>query len=117
MLAREFELYRVSSGFVTIDDPVKMRILHYLGGEERGFGDIVRALRKAKSTVSYHLLGLEEHRLVRSRLHPESRREKIYSRTGDLLMAVRPGSGRNMAVTFTDLWTSTFQKESPPPGR
>lgn len=110
MLSGEFELYRVDRGLVALDDPVKIRILHLLD-RERNFGEIVRRLQKAKSTVSYHLSTLEGEALVHSRPHPESRREKLYRRTGDLLMAVRPGTpGAGMAVTFTDLWAATFRK-------
>lgn len=110
MLSGEFELYRVSRGLVALDDPVKIHILRFLD-RERGFGEIVLRLRKAKSTVSYHLSALEEEDLVLSRPHPESRREKLYRRSGELLMAVRPGApGAGMAVTFTDLWAATFRK-------
>ncbi len=115
MLSGEFELYRVPQGLAALDDPVKIRILHFLE-RERSFGEIVRQVRRAKSTVSYHLADLEERSLVHSRPHPRSRREKLYNRTGDLLIAVRPGApGAGMAVTFTDLWADTFRKGSSGP--
>lgn len=75
----KWEIYATERGTVTIKGPVKLKIMRALRTSERSFEELVKEVRKAKSTVSEHLRKLESEGLVAPAEDKKDRRRKIYS--------------------------------------
>ncbi len=85
MIKNHAEIYGTGRTVVILDDGVKIRIMHYLDQEERGFDDIVKFTRRAKSTVSQHLAKLERGALITSIKDPLDSRKTIHKSRAKLL--------------------------------
>ncbi len=85
MIKNHVEIYGTGRTVIVLDDDVKIRIMHYLDLGERGFDDIVKFTKKAKSTVSQHLAKLEQDGLITSIKDPLDRRKTIYRSCAKLL--------------------------------
>ncbi|MGA2105918.1 MAG: V4R domain-containing protein [Methanoregula sp.] len=71
-------LFSTPAGIRAVESPVRVRILSVLATKELPFDEIVRLSRRAKSTVSVHLKGLEEDGIIASRPDPKDSRKKIF---------------------------------------
>lgn len=81
-----FEIWRSDRGVYSIDNPVRLAILHRLERSSATLGDIVATTKKAKSTLSaLHMPGLLDARLVVETPHPQDGRIKVYQLTGQRL--------------------------------
>jgi len=72
-------LFATPSGTRAVQSPVRARILGLLAERDLPFDELVRRTRKAKSTVSVHLQGLEREGIVAERPDPADSRKKIFS--------------------------------------
>lgn len=81
-----FEIWEVGQRIHSVDNPVRLRILHVLGERPRRLPEIVRLTGKAKSTLSeLHVRPLVELGLISEQADPEDARSKIYRLEGQRL--------------------------------
>ena len=71
-------LFSTPAGIRAVESPVRVRILSVLSTKELPFDEIVSFSRRAKSTISVHLKGLEEDGIIASRPDPNDSRKKIF---------------------------------------
>jgi predicted hydrocarbon binding protein len=71
-------LFSTPAGIRTVQSPVRVKILSVLSTRDLTFEEIVRLSGRAKSTVSVHLRGLEQDRIIGSRTDPMDERKKIF---------------------------------------
>ena len=107
MIKNKFELYATESKVVTIDDPIKIKIIHFLQNSERHFNEIVRFTGKAKSTISKHLESLENDKLIVSNKDPTDSRKKIYKIKATLLGRATKSKPALKNKTLQDIYSSS----------
>ena|GEM_PF-4023753 len=85
MPSSHLEIYAAKDMLVALQDPTKIRIMHFLQDGEKDFNEIVLFVGKAKSTVSSHLESLESEDLLVSIKDPQDARKKIYKSISKLI--------------------------------
>jgi predicted hydrocarbon binding protein len=71
-------IYANENGIVSLDSPVKLKILEMLRKGTVSFDDLVEQSGKAKSTISVHLDDLEKLDLIQEKSFPEDKRKKYF---------------------------------------
>lgn len=79
MKKSEFEMFFTNDGIVSLNSPIKIKIMKILNKSKTSFEELVKKLKRAKSTISVHLEDLEKMKLISSEFHPNDKRKKIYS--------------------------------------
>lgn len=77
------EIFSTEKGVLTVDSPVKKKILSLLSEGDKTQGEIREAFNKAKSTISVHLSDLRESGLIEEKPCPSDKRKKIFSLRAD----------------------------------
>lgn len=85
MPSSHLEIYAAKDTLVALQDPTKIRIMHFIQDDEKDFNSIVLYVGKAKSTVSSHLDSLEGEELLMSKKDPHDARKKIYKAISKLI--------------------------------
>jgi len=85
MKRRQFEIYATKRSIVSLRDPVRIKIMHFLAEGPKNFGAVVKHVKRVKSTVSSHMDKLEAEKLVQFERDPEDSRRKIYRTNASLL--------------------------------
>lgn len=96
MPSSHLEIYATKDTLVALQDPTKIRIMHFLQEGEKDFNEIVLYVGKAKSTVSSHLENLESDDLLVSIKDPKDARKRIYKATTKLIAI----SSRNRPTVY-----------------
>jgi len=78
MESAHFELYATAESILDLRDPTRIRIMHFIGNDEKEFDEIVAHIGKAKSTVSSHLATLESRGFILSQKNEDDARKKTY---------------------------------------
>lgn len=73
-----FELYATANDIIDIQDPTRIRIVHFLADSAKEFDEIVSFIGKAKSTISEHLDTLEQEGIIKSIVNEKDARKKSY---------------------------------------
>lgn len=85
MPSSHLEIYATKEELIALQDPTRVRIMHFLQDSEKDFNEIAIYIAKAKSTVSSHLETLEEDGLIASRKDPDDARKKLYRTNAKLI--------------------------------
>jgi DNA-binding transcriptional ArsR family regulator len=98
-----FEIWQVDGRVASIDNPVRLQILAHLERRSATLGDLVRATKKAKSTLSsLHIRPLLQAGLIGESVDPNDARVKWYSLRASRLgsSAVAPATLRQAVIGF-----------------